>query len=900
MKTKALSFYWMLLFIVHLIFFKGVLYAAMEEVNYAKANLGVFGGRVWDVTAYDNSGTSEILVGAESIRGVYKWDGASSWQQVTYLNPNLTGTSPIYGQALAVEANLASGFEDDIYAIIHEVSSGGGGPIPTVYCSDDGGDSWNTIATTIADADVLTGDSSGMYVGTDDGYVYRNTGGCTDSFSLIYTAATSARITSISVFDASNYYVMGTSGGSLSIFDRVVEAGSFSIGVSYTIQSIGTTDFTAIGASANTVGVVFTATGAGSGTGTASTSLISTLPATSYSGGSVEVHVVGVDPADADTIFIAGSSANPQVYLSTDGGATWPSSWDMNGGNFQGGYGDYIKFNNNRVFITTVVLEKSGSWSSTWGSSAPLLTTGAITSHPNGGSAFQVDPVDNTIIYMDSDWGLGQMNHTYGSGWTAGTEFGSNNGMDAVVLSGIDFYEYSATSKELWITAKSGAGRVYNSTTGQIYDPTDPTTTDDTSDWLYPIYPMDDGAPLTTVTIDPSDPANVYLGNTGGKVYMTTNGTSTTLAGFSWSQPFDIMTDDPTNVFGTTTPEHSEITAIGIQDFGSCTRIYISGYNWETNEDGGIFYSDDGGSTWTADTINSTGADIDFPVNTLYVTDEKVWAGVGNDQGASTERGLLWRFSLCGTSSFWNPTTGSNLDNEVVTDIDGRYDTTGGTTVNVVYVTTHGGVYRGDKPGSTWSWTDITPASSSTDFTSVTVNPSDEDNAYIAVENCIYETTNGGATWSVLSGTCNTTNEDVKVLKYDDLLAGTATGLYSLSSTASSDDTSSGDEAGDSCFIATAAYGSSMSEGVVVLRKLRDNVLVKNCLGKALVKSYYEISPALASYISNHQTLRTATRIALIPLVYGVRYPKRTALIFLSIFIAIPMTLGVRRFDCSR
>jgi len=51
---------------------------------------------------------------------------------------------------------------------------------------------------------------------------------------------------------------------------KIVTAGSFVVGVAYTIQSVGTTDFTAIGASANTVGVVFTATGVGSGTGTAS------------------------------------------------------------------------------------------------------------------------------------------------------------------------------------------------------------------------------------------------------------------------------------------------------------------------------------------------------------------------------------------------------------------------------------------------------------------------------------------------------------------------------------------------------------------------------------------------------------------------------------------------------
>lgn len=47
-----------------------------------------------------------------------------------------------------------------------------------------------------------------------------------------------------------------------------VTAGDF-LPVEYTIATIGTTDFTLIGASANTVGVVFTATGPGTGTGTA-------------------------------------------------------------------------------------------------------------------------------------------------------------------------------------------------------------------------------------------------------------------------------------------------------------------------------------------------------------------------------------------------------------------------------------------------------------------------------------------------------------------------------------------------------------------------------------------------------------------------------------------------------
>jgi len=46
-------------------------------------------------------------------------------------------------------------------------------------------------------------------------------------------------------------------------------AGSFVVGQRYEIKTVGDTDFTAIGASANTVGTFFTATGIGSGTGTA-------------------------------------------------------------------------------------------------------------------------------------------------------------------------------------------------------------------------------------------------------------------------------------------------------------------------------------------------------------------------------------------------------------------------------------------------------------------------------------------------------------------------------------------------------------------------------------------------------------------------------------------------------
>ena len=48
-----------------------------------------------------------------------------------------------------------------------------------------------------------------------------------------------------------------------------VTAGSFIIGNTYTIATVGNTTFTAIGAGNNNIGTSFVATGAGSGTGTA-------------------------------------------------------------------------------------------------------------------------------------------------------------------------------------------------------------------------------------------------------------------------------------------------------------------------------------------------------------------------------------------------------------------------------------------------------------------------------------------------------------------------------------------------------------------------------------------------------------------------------------------------------
>jgi len=70
-------------------------------------------------------------------------------------------------------------------------------------------------------------------------------------------------------------------------------AGSFFVGQEYRITSIGTTDFTLIGASANNVGLTFTATGVGSGTGTASIAYV-LISGVANASGALDITLSGV------------------------------------------------------------------------------------------------------------------------------------------------------------------------------------------------------------------------------------------------------------------------------------------------------------------------------------------------------------------------------------------------------------------------------------------------------------------------------------------------------------------------------------------------------------------------------------------------------------------------------
>lgn len=72
---------------------------------------------------------------------------------------------------------------------------------------------------------------------------------------------------------------------------------------------------------------------------------------------------------------------------------------------------------------------------------------------------------------------------------------------------------------------------------------------------------------------------------------------------------------------------------------------------------------------------------------------------------------------------------------------------------------------------------------------------------------------------------------------------------------------------GGGCFIATAAFGSSLEPKVIVLKEFRDKYLMVSGWGREFVYFYYRNSPSIADIIANNESLKFVVRTCLYPLV---------------------------------
>jgi hypothetical protein len=224
-------------------------------------------------TTYDSSGFSPETAG-EAFDESYTIPGGDTYTCTnTFITSNYIKAEPTVG----MRVNDPAWFTGDVFGGIDDNGTNG---LTQIYyvtkvvnttCSATAS---GTNLITCADATYLSNGDVVWFTGTTFGgvnaldtsnniqqYYVTNLSGTTFGVSLTLGG------TAIALSTASGAMTVNTSYFSVTANDNI--AGSFLTGSTYTILSVGTTDFTAIGAASNTVGVSFVATGPGEGTGTA-------------------------------------------------------------------------------------------------------------------------------------------------------------------------------------------------------------------------------------------------------------------------------------------------------------------------------------------------------------------------------------------------------------------------------------------------------------------------------------------------------------------------------------------------------------------------------------------------------------------------------------------------------
>ena len=103
------------------------------------------------------------------------------------------------------------------------------------------------------------------------------------------------------------------------------------------------------------------------------------------------------------------------------------------------------------------------------------------------------------------------------------------------------------------------------------------------------------------------------------------------------------------------------------------------------------------------------------------------------------------------------------------------------------------------------------------------------------------------------------------------------------------------------CFIATAAYGTPMAGEIEILREFRDDYLLTNPVGKALVELYYRVSPPIAEFITEHPALKPIVRVGLVPAVamsavaVNTSPAEKAAIVGFLVLVPVALAVWVRR-----
>jgi len=245
------------------------------------------------------------------------------------------------------------------------------------------------------------------------------------------------------------------------------------------------------------------------------------------------------------------------------------------------------------------------------------------------------------------------------------------------------------------------------------------------------------GADVRALVIDPARPDTLYVGTSGGEVYVSND------AAKSWQNPRNSVPFPGYVVDSLVIDRNGRLWA-------ACWGLWGGGV---------IAVSDDGGSSW----IRRDGGLEDFSVRAIAVDP--------HDADFVIAGGLTGVYRSFDAGCTWEKI--SDQENVESVALDPR-------TRERLYVGTWRQGYRSDDSGKTWALINSGMVLD-TDMFSITINPENPDDVWVATCGWVYNTKNRGDNWTrYRDGFNNRRVHDVEIdpCDHDALYAGTVGGLY--------------------------------------------------------------------------------------------------------------------------
>jgi len=185
---------------------------------------------------------------------------------------------------------------------------------------------------------------------------------------------------------------------------------------------------------------------------------------------------------------------------------------------------------------------------------------------------------------------------------------------------------------------------------------------------------------------------------------------------------------------------------------------------------------------------------------------------------------------------------------------------------------------------------------------SIALSSSDTNEGWVFPANITFSTTNWSTPQTVTVTGVDDGEDDPGAITYNIITAAATSADPNYSGLDPADVGVINYQISDSrCFIATAAYGTPMAEAVDVLRDFRDQYMLTNPMGEALVELYYKTSPPIAEFIDEHPALKPAVRAGLKPVIVmgalavNTTLAQKIAIVTSMVIISALLVVWIRR-----